>query len=432
MTTDEFDGYKKWLGISTKKRPPSHYDLLGISINEDDHDVIQAAVEQRRNYVLTQMGLGHDVQVKQIKQQIDEAELTLLNPDMRRDYDRSKELFAKRRMSRRVDPHAQYSPIRSQPGRTVGEGSELGWNFTVIVTVVLAAFCLMATLSFYLPWSQPTTSVEKKAPDEMQGKPQAEVVAQPKIQVEQNAPVIAHAPVIPKDPEMAAPATNATDTTQAMLGPEGLSTKQTENRLGEGGNQTLSFYSLVDSKSLKDWKHNESAQIWEINESEIVAQGGRSQLYYTAKPFSDFDLQLEVNHERDSNGGIYVRCQRNLKTGEYPTSGYEIQVLGERRNPEEQRIKILTGSINKDNKPAIQIQDQLTSSGKWFRLRIVAQGNQITTFVNDQEASKYTDNGVPNLEGYIALQSHTGVVRYRNLQVKPLSSTQNKLEPARR
>ena len=55
--SDEFDPYRKWLGIPTEKRPPSHYDLLGVSLDEEDADVIAAAYQQRRAFVASQRGL---------------------------------------------------------------------------------------------------------------------------------------------------------------------------------------------------------------------------------------------------------------------------------------------------------------------------------------------------------------------------------------
>ena len=40
----EFDGYHNWWGISNKKRPPSHYEHLAISLDEDEPEGILAAV----------------------------------------------------------------------------------------------------------------------------------------------------------------------------------------------------------------------------------------------------------------------------------------------------------------------------------------------------------------------------------------------------
>ena len=49
----EFDPYRKWLGIKPEEQPPNHYRLLGVSLYEDDPDVIDAAVEQRVTFLQT-------------------------------------------------------------------------------------------------------------------------------------------------------------------------------------------------------------------------------------------------------------------------------------------------------------------------------------------------------------------------------------------
>jgi hypothetical protein len=47
----EFDPYRKWLGIPEDSRPPSHYQLLGISPEERDQEVINAACVRQSAYV---------------------------------------------------------------------------------------------------------------------------------------------------------------------------------------------------------------------------------------------------------------------------------------------------------------------------------------------------------------------------------------------
>lgn len=51
MSPDEFDPYHRWLGIPPKKRPPTHYDLLGLPLDEDDDEVIRAAAERQRSFL---------------------------------------------------------------------------------------------------------------------------------------------------------------------------------------------------------------------------------------------------------------------------------------------------------------------------------------------------------------------------------------------
>lgn len=109
----EFDPYHKWLGIPKNRRPPSHYDLLGISLNEDDPEMIRSEAEQRKRFVEMQKGKGRDRSVSEILYRLDEAVTTLLSPEMRRDYDRRLNLFHKRKKKRQIDPTFARNPAIS-------------------------------------------------------------------------------------------------------------------------------------------------------------------------------------------------------------------------------------------------------------------------------------------------------------------------------
>ncbi len=175
--TDEFDGYRKWLGIAGKKGLPSHYELLGITLDEDDPDVIRATAEQRRRFVESKRGDGHDKIVTEILYRISEAEATLLNAQMRRDYDRKMNLFEKRQKNRQVDPQAPRSVVRSQPGRTVGEDSGIMMTAIGVMAVVCVGFGIMAWFSFQLPWTKEpkqTEVVQVQAQPEAAEKPHQE------------------------------------------------------------------------------------------------------------------------------------------------------------------------------------------------------------------------------------------------------------------
>lgn len=156
--TTDFDGYHKWLRITNRRRPPSHYDLLGIHLNEDDLEVIQSAAEQRRRYVESKRGIGRDDLVSELLMGIDEAEITLLNVDLRREYDRQLQLFEKRRKSRQVDPNATRSGFESKPSRTVGEDNGIVRTYVGIVAALCTAFAGMALFAFnFLPGSEPVS-----------------------------------------------------------------------------------------------------------------------------------------------------------------------------------------------------------------------------------------------------------------------------------
>ncbi|WP_298868967.1 formylglycine-generating enzyme family protein [uncultured Gimesia sp.] len=151
---DQFNPYHKWLGIPEKKCPPTFYELLGISLNEDDPAVIQSAAERQKKHVEQFLGTSYNKFANQLIAQIDEAEITLLSPELRREYDRQVGLFKKRRKKRQFDPTVMIPPMQSGGNRTVGEGSGLAREYAGIVSVLVIAFFVMAAASFWLPWGK--------------------------------------------------------------------------------------------------------------------------------------------------------------------------------------------------------------------------------------------------------------------------------------
>ena len=159
---DEFDPYRKWLGISSKRQPPTHYDLLGIELDEDDRDVINSAAERRIGYVRSQLGKGHDQAAHGVIYQIQEAQLTLLDPALRREYDQKLKLFGKRKRRRQVNPNAGVRgydagglpPRTVGVGGSVGEGSDFLRSYAGIVAILCVAFGAMLWWSFAQPWEK--------------------------------------------------------------------------------------------------------------------------------------------------------------------------------------------------------------------------------------------------------------------------------------
>ena len=85
--SDEFDPYRKWLGIPPEDRPPNHYRLLGIAIFEDDQDVISNAADRQMSHVRTFQG-GKNSQLSQkILNELSAAKVCLLNSATKQEYD---------------------------------------------------------------------------------------------------------------------------------------------------------------------------------------------------------------------------------------------------------------------------------------------------------------------------------------------------------
>ena len=81
-----FDPYHKWLGIPRDQRPPTYYQLLGISPDEQDVEVIEEAALMRiahlRNY---QLG-PHAEECSRLLRELGEANETLCDPEKRAVY----------------------------------------------------------------------------------------------------------------------------------------------------------------------------------------------------------------------------------------------------------------------------------------------------------------------------------------------------------
>ncbi|HMF15823.1 MAG TPA: LamG-like jellyroll fold domain-containing protein, partial [Gemmataceae bacterium] len=82
-----FDPYHKWLGIPKDQRPPTYYQLLGITQGEEDIEVIEeAAIRQTTHVRAYQIG-AHAKECTQLLNEISQARTTLTNPAKRKQYD---------------------------------------------------------------------------------------------------------------------------------------------------------------------------------------------------------------------------------------------------------------------------------------------------------------------------------------------------------
>ena len=83
----DFDPYRKWLGIKPEEQPPNHYRLLGISLYEDDPDVIDSAVEQRVTFLQTCASGPNLKHSQKILNEVADARNVLLDAEKKEAYD---------------------------------------------------------------------------------------------------------------------------------------------------------------------------------------------------------------------------------------------------------------------------------------------------------------------------------------------------------
>ncbi|HEV3022787.1 MAG TPA: hypothetical protein VGX76_09970, partial [Pirellulales bacterium] len=87
MESDGFDPYRKWLAIPEDSRPPTHYQLLGISPEEQDRDVIDTAVIRQSAFVRNFQTGKHAEHATRLLNEIAAAQVCLNDKAKRAQYD---------------------------------------------------------------------------------------------------------------------------------------------------------------------------------------------------------------------------------------------------------------------------------------------------------------------------------------------------------
>ncbi len=84
---EQFDPYRKWLGIPSQDQAPNHYQLLGIPSGENDPDVIENAANRQMAHVRTFQAGKHSKLSQQILNELSTAKRVLLTSDKKSEYD---------------------------------------------------------------------------------------------------------------------------------------------------------------------------------------------------------------------------------------------------------------------------------------------------------------------------------------------------------
>jgi len=186
---------------------------------------------------------------------------------------------------------------------------------------------------------------------------------------------------------------------------------------------------------------------------ELVAEPGSDLgLFYLAtQTFSDFLLKLEFQLGRiDDNSGIFVRFRnprlpvpdRNLPGVSYPynnqayvgvDTGFEIQIdelaRGNPNGLDEHRTGAVYGiPIGQNLGQQVYRRGTALVPGQWNTYEIEVRGNTYTVRLNGQQTTKFTNTdlfkGKSNItdpdSGYVGVQSHTGRLKFRNIQIMVL------------
>ncbi|NQV23437.1 MAG: DUF1080 domain-containing protein [Rhodopirellula sp.] len=166
---------------------------------------------------------------------------------------------------------------------------------------------------------------------------------------------------------------------------------------------------LFDGQTLAGWTPTNNVDWHLTDDGFIEASQGEPGLLLTTVPFADFELRCDYWVAKDGNSGIFLRSAPEPTN---PTKDcYEFNLF-------DSREQFGTGSLVGRAEPIAKSLGE----EKWRTAVIKVEGNHFTASLDGEAVLDFKDE-TENLltSGRIGLQKNAGLVRFRNVFVKPLN-----------
>lgn len=175
--------------------------------------------------------------------------------------------------------------------------------------------------------------------------------------------------------------------------------------------------SLFNGKDLTGWEVY-GTEKWYVEDGLLVCESGPDQEYgylATEEHYKNFELNLEFKQESSGNSGVFIRSTiEGVKV-----SGWQVEVAPK---------GLHTGGVYESYgrewliKPTAE-KEEVLKEGEWNQMKIVANGDTLTSYLNGVEMVTITDSIIGAGMGCIALQIHSGggiKVKWKNIVLKEL------------
>lgn len=156
---------------------------------------------------------------------------------------------------------------------------------------------------------------------------------------------------------------------------------------------------------------------WRAEGGAIVADRGKGGFLLTRDAYRDFEMRAEFWADRDTNSGIFIRCDSRDKIT--AATCYEVNIWDTRPDP-----KFGTGAIVDIKAVPVPLKNR--AGGKWNTFEIIAKGSSMVVKLNGVETANAQD--ARHYDGPIGLQyaiggvngAQGGPIKWRKVQIKPL------------
>jgi hypothetical protein len=195
------------------------------------------------------------------------------------------------------------------------------------------------------------------------------------------------------------------------------------------------YRDIFDGKGLDGWvvdgakeykdKEGKVQPNWKVEDGLLVTAGrGMGFLRYD-KEVSDFRLKAECRLSPKSNTGFGIRCvpydpKKDLTTRPSFVA-YEVQFQDDAgKGPD----AYCTGSLYRYVAPS---KNAVKPAGEWNTIEIECVGPRIRVWINGEKVQDVDQTTVEKikdkpLKGYVALQSHTNKVEFRNVKLQEIKA----------
>jgi hypothetical protein len=219
---------------------------------------------------------------------------------------------------------------------------------------------------------------------------------------------------------------------------------------------------LFNGKNLDGWEEHSGKAKYTVDDGVLTGEsvsGTGNSFLCTKKTYDNFELELEYKCDALLNSGVQIRSEVFPDAATATIHGKEFKFAADRIHGYQCEIdmdaargRMWTGGIydearrgwlfpadGEKGKQGLAFSEQgrtVSKNGKWNKLRIVADGPSIKTWLNGVPRAEIFDSVTPS--GIIGLQVH-GVgsdankvglkVAFRNIRIREIKSENNTLSP---
>ncbi|GJM63236.1 DUF1080 domain-containing protein [Persicobacter diffluens] len=194
------------------------------------------------------------------------------------------------------------------------------------------------------------------------------------------------------------------------------------------GAQAQKSKAIFNGKNLKGWQLLNGTAEFKVKDGLIVGTVNDSEVntfLATRKQYTNFVLEYEMLMDQGLNSGVQIRSHSNPKERNGRVYGLQVEA----DDSDRQWFGGLYDEARKgwrypmEYHPAGKIAYK---SGEWNKIKVVAQGNRIATWVNGINCANLFEEATET--GFIALQVHQAgkehygkTIRWRNIQLSELT-----------